>query len=420
LVRIEELVNFFSYSDPAPEGSDPIAIQTEFAECPWNADHALARIALRAKPIDIAKRPPSNLVFLIDVSGSMQTPDRLPLVKAAMRMLALQLGENDRIAIAVYAGNAGLVLDSTNGLRRAEIASAIDQLEAGGSTNGGEGIQLAYDLAQKNMIRNGSNRVILATDGEFNVGITERDDLIKLIEAKAKSGVFLNVLRVGDENSKDAEMEQLADKGNGMYAFVDTLDEAKRVLVDQIGGTLVTVAKDVKVQVDFNPALVSSFRQVGYENRHLENEDFANDAKDAGEMGAGHSVTAFYELDLRRDDDAKIMTKKGFDAITVRVRYKQPDGDASKLIERPCASFPSRFGDASADFRFSAAVAALGMILRDSPHKGNATLDAVIEIANSAIGNDRSGYRKEFVDLIRSYKEQSAILNAPQPAGRPD
>jgi Ca-activated chloride channel family protein len=405
-VRIEELVNFFTYDDPTPKGADPLAIHVEVADCPWNRDHALARIALRAKPIDLAKRPPSNLVFLVDVSGSMDQPDKLPLVKAAMRMLARELGENDKIAVVVYAGNAGLVLEPTRGHRRAEVASAIDQLEAGGSTNGGEGISLAYDLAAKNFISNGTNRVILATDGDFNVGVTDRGDLVKLIEGKSKTGVFLNVLGVGQGNLKDATMEQLADKGNGVYAYLDTLEEAKRVLVDQIGSTLVTVAKDVKIQVDFNPTRVKSYRQIGYENRHLANEDFANDAKDAGEIGAGHSVTALYELELPPlDDKLAIATKKGEDLFTVRVRYKEPTGSTSKLMERPVGDFPRPFADASVDYRFSASVAAFGMILRHSPHKGTATLDGVLETAGAAIGPDKAGYRKEFLDLVRRAKE---------------
>ena len=297
-VRIEEMLNYFPYRDAPPSDADevPFAVHTEVAGCPWNAEHRLVRIGIAARPIDQSRRPPSNLVFLIDVSGSMDQADKLPLVKWGLQRLVEQLGENDRVAIVVYAGASGLVLPSTSCINKAQVMSAIDQLQAGGSTNGGAGIQLAYDLAAKKFIKNGTNRVILATDGDFNVGITDRDQLIKLIQAKAKSGVFLSVLGFGTGNLKDANLEQLADKGNGHYAYIDSPREAYRVLVEEMGSTLITVAKDVKIQVDFNPAQVAEFRLIGYENRIMAHQDFKDDTKDAGEIGAGHHVTALYEI----------------------------------------------------------------------------------------------------------------------------
>ncbi len=295
-VRIEELLNYFTYNDPPPTGDDPFSVNCEVARCPWNADHRLARIGLLGKPIDNDKRPPSNLVFLIDVSGSMNFPNKLPLVKAALRMLVEQLGENDRVAMVVYAGASGLVLPSTSCDRKVEILSAIEQLQAGGSTNGGAGIELAYRQAVENFIKNGTNRVLLATDGDFNVGVTNPDQLTRLIEAKARSGVFLSVLGFGTGNLKDATLETLSGKGNGNYAYIDTPQEARKVFVEQISGTLVTIAKDVKIQVEFNPARVGTYRLIGYENRVMRNEDFHDDTKDAGEIGAGHHVTALYEL----------------------------------------------------------------------------------------------------------------------------
>jgi Ca-activated chloride channel family protein len=406
-VRIEEMINYFTYDDPAPSpGSDPIAIRAEIAECPWNRDHALLRVNLKTRPVDVAGRPRANLVFLVDVSGSMDQPDKLPLVKASLRMLAQQLGENDKVAIVVYAGNAGLVLDSTSGLRRHEIASAIDQLEAGGSTNGGEGIHLAYQLARKHFVQGGQNRVILATDGDFNVGVTDRDALVELVAEQARNQIFLNVLSVGQGNLKDAMMEQIADKGNGVYAHLDSLDEARRVLVEQIGGTLVTVAKDVKLQLQFNPSRVREYRLIGYENRKLAHEDFADDRKDAGEMGAGHAVTAFYELQLDQNREGNIAQKQLIeDVVQIRVRYQPPAGGASKLIEAAVGDLPRPYALASADFRFGAAVASFGMLLRQSPHRGNASLDAVAELAGAALGPDKAGDRKEFVSLVRRARE---------------
>ncbi len=295
-VRIEEMINYFPYHDIAPHEEGRFRVGVEVARCPWNADHRLARISLKAREMDRGKRPPSNLVFLLDVSGSMAAPNKLPLLRTAMKMLVDALGENDRVAIVVYAGAEGLALPSTSCMQKGEILSSLDQLQAGGSTNGGAGIKLAYDVAVQNFIQGGTNRVILATDGDFNVGVTGDADLIRLIEEKRKSGVFLSVLGLGEGNLQDKKMEGLADKGNGNYSYLDTAKEARKVLVEQIAGTLVTVAKDVKIQVEFNPAKVASYRLIGYENRLLANADFKDDAKDAGEIGAGHSVTALYEL----------------------------------------------------------------------------------------------------------------------------
>ena len=416
-VRIEELLNYFPYHDPPPAGDEPFAINIEVARCPWNADHRLARIGLMGKPIANDKRPPSNLVFLIDVSGSMDQPNKLPLLKAALRMLVEQLGENDRVALVVYAGASGLVLPSTSCRHQPEILSALDQLRAGGSTNGGAGIQLAYDQAVQNFIPNGTNRVILATDGDFNVGVTSQGELIRLIEAKATSRVFLSVLGFGMGNIKDSTLERLADKGNGHYAYIDTLREARKELVEQLGATLVTIAKDVKIQVEFNPARVGAYRLIGYENRLLRNEDFHDDTKDAGEIGAGHHVTALYELvppgpeavkpaglgPLKYQRPAEPVGSSR-ESLTVKLRYKQPDGDTSRLIERGVVDEGLDVSRASPDFQFAGAVAGFGMLLRDSPEKGTLTFDGVLELAGSSLGDDASGYRQEFLELVRKAK----------------
>jgi Ca-activated chloride channel family protein len=343
------------------------------------------------------KRPPSNLVFLIDVSGSMKTMDKLPLLRAGMKLLVDALGENDSVAIVVYAGTEGLALPPTSCSRKSEILSTIDQLEAGGSTNGGKGIELAYDLAVRHFIKGGTNRVILATDGDFNVGITSRAELDRLIEAKRKSDVFLSVLGFGQGNVRHDQLESLANKGNGQYAYIDTLREARKVLVEQMGGTLVTIAKDVKIQVEFNPAMATSYRLIGYENRMLQAQDFADDAKDAGEIGAGLSVTALYEIVPADRDQANPADWM----MDFRLRFKAPDGDASRLIERRVVDDRRDFAAASDDFKFASAVAGFGMMLRDSAHKGNLSWPAVEEIAAGAASRDRSGYRGEFLDLVR-------------------
>jgi Ca-activated chloride channel homolog len=417
-VRIEELVNYFTYDYPSPSGGRPIAASIAVTAAPWNPRNRLVRIGVRARDVDSGRRPASNLVFLIDVSGSMGTPQKLPLVKSGLKMLVDQLGENDVVSIVVYASASGLVLPPTHGDRKDVIARALDDLEAGGSTNGGAGIQLAYRQATANFIRGGVNRVILVTDGDFNVGITDQSNLTRLIEERAKSGVFLSVLGFGMGNLKDSTMERLADTGNGHYAYIDTLSEARKVLVEQVSGTLVTVAKDVKMQVDFNPAKVEAYRLIGYENRVLRPEDFNNDLKDAGDMGAGHTVTALFEIVPRGGTvpgpsvDPSVFqpatqtapppaTTNSNDLLVLRVRYKLPDASESTRMDIPLADRDVAFSRADADFRFAAAVAAFGMILKDSPYRGNATLAWVLDTAAASQGRDRGGYRDEFVSLVR-------------------
>jgi len=425
-VRIEELINYFTYDYPQPNDDKPFSVQADVAGCPWEASHRLVRIGLRGKEIAADKRGASNLVFLLDVSGSMMPPERLPLVKQAMRLLVEKLTENDRVAIVVYAGNSGMVLPSTSGDHKERILDALENLKAGGSTNGAEGIQLAYSVAQKNFIKGGVNRVILATDGDFNVGVTSQGDLIRLIQEKAKDGVFLSVLGVGTDNLKDSTMQKLADKGNGNYAYLDSLDEARKVLVQQMNGTLVTIAKDVKIQVEFNPARVQSYRLIGYEKRMLRKEDFNNDKVDAGEIGAGHTVTALYEVvpagaavdpaaSVPPLDRLKYGAKEpeatngsaasdNAEMMTVKLRYKRPDSDKSELLEHVVTDSGTGFAKASPDFKFAAAVAEFGMLLRDSEHKGNVSLGAVLELAQEGKGADSNGYRAGFIELVRKAK----------------
>ena len=415
-VRIEEMINYFTYDDPQPSGNNPIGATIEAAAAPWNPRHRLVRIGIKARDIDTRRRPPGNLVFLLDVSGSMQPPERLPLLKQGMRMLVEQLTANDRVTVVTYAGATGVALRPTRGDQKDVILSLIDSLQAGGSTNGGSGIRLAYEQASANFISGGVNRVILATDGDFNVGITDRSALLRLIEEKAKTGVFLSVLGVGMGNYKDATLEMLADKGNGNFAYLDTLNEARKVLVDQMSGTLVTVAKDVKIQVEFNPAVAGAYRLIGYENRALRNEDFNNDLKDAGDMGAGHTVTALYEivprgvaidapgidpLKYQQPAAAPPARNASNETLTVKVRYKEPAGSDSKVLEFPLVDREQTFARASSDFRFAAAVASFGMILRDSPYKGTSTIDSVLSMAEDSIGADKNGYRQEFLQLVR-------------------
>ena len=417
-VRLEEIVNYFPYQDKPPTGDDPFAVTVEVADCPWQPGNRLARIGLKAKPIATDKRPQSNLVFLIDVSGSMNEPNKLPLVKSALKLLVGQLGESDRVGMVVYAGAAGVVLDSTNAVNKDRILAALDRLEAGGSTNGAGGLQQAYDLAVTHFIKGGTNRVILCTDGDWNVGTTSTDALVKLIEDKRKTGVFLSVFGFGMGNLRDEMMVKLAGKGNGNYGYIDTLREANKALVEQLGGTLVTVAKDVKIQVEFNPAAVKAYRLLGYEKRALAAKDFADDTKDAGEMGAGHVVTALYELvpvggavaapagdGLRYQPNAapKASAPAGDpakEAFLVKMRHKKPDGDVSTLRELPVSNTTKPYKEASEDFRFSAAAASFALVLRDSAHKGNATLALAQELAESALRFDPSGYRAEFVQLL--------------------
>jgi Ca-activated chloride channel family protein len=414
-IRIEEMVNYFEYDNPGPAGDEPFAILTDVAGCPWAPDHRLVRIGLQGRRIETKNLPPSNLVFLIDVSGSMQPPNKLALIKAAFPLLVEQLRAQDRVAIVVYAGSSGLVLESTPGDHKRTILDALERLQAGGSTAGGEGIVLAYKVAQEHFTRKGNNRVILATDGDFNVGVTSDGELVRLIEEKRTSGVFLTVLAVGEGNLQDAKMEKLADHGNGNYAYLDDILEAQKVFVNEMGGTLVTIAKDVKIQVEFNPARVESYRLIGYENRMLKREDFEDDRKDAGELGAGHAVTALYEIvpaakttgaRTRKLRYTETRVRGGGAAsgelLTVRLRYKAPDGDVSREIERTAVDGGGAFASAPPDFRFAAAVAEFGMLLRDSAFKGGANLGHVIETARSARGHDPQGYRSEFVQLVET------------------
>ena len=416
-VRIEELVNYFTYDYARPTGGRPIGASMTVTAAPWNPRNRLLRVGIRARDVDEGRRPLSNLVFLIDVSGSMATPQKLPLVKSGLKLLVDQLGENDVVSIVVYAGSSGLALPPTRGDRKDAIARALDSLEAGGSTNGAAGIQLAYNQATANFIRGGVNRVILVTDGDFNVGITDQSQLTRLIEDRAKSGVFLSVLGFGMGNLKDSTMEKLADMGNGHYAYIDTLNEARKVLVEQVSGTLVTVAKDVKMQVDFNPAKVEAYRLIGYENRVLRPEDFNNDLKDAGDMGAGHTVTALFEIVPRGGTvpgapvDPSVFqpatraapppASNSRDLLVLRLRYKLPDAAESTRMDLPLADRDVKFSDADADARFAAAVAAFGMVLKDSPYRGTATLGWVLDTATTSAGQDRGGYREEFVSLVR-------------------
>ena len=416
-VRIEEFVNYFDYNYPQPEDETPFSVHNEVAVCPWNKEHRLVRIGLKGREVELENRPASNLVFLLDVSGSMNSPDKLPLVKKALKLLIEQLGENDRVAIAVYASASGLVLPSTTCDHANEILGALDRLNAGGSTNGGQGIQLAYATAIENFIEGGINRVILCTDGDFNVGISNRSDLSDLIIQKAKSDVFLSILGFGKGNYKDAEMEELTNKGNGNYAYIDSLNEAKKVLVEQAAGTLITIAKDVKIQVDFNPAKVQAYRLIGYENRLLNAEDFHDDTKDAGEIGAGHTVTAMYEIvpwgvdspagfaepSKYKKPSVSSSTNdivKSDELLTVRLRYKQPESDESIRFDVPLNDDNNSFDAASLDFQFAASVAEFGLLLRDSKYKGDASFENVRVLAIQNQGDDLHGYRSEFIQLV--------------------
>ena len=417
-VRIEELVNYFPYTYAEPEGDDPVAINAEVGPAPWKTQHRLVRIGLQARRLHLENLPSSNFVFLLDVSGSMMPENKLPLVRAAMRMLVNELRPKDHVAIVVYAGSAGLVLPSTAGDQKETILAAIDRLEAGGSTAGGAGIRRAYDEAVAHFIRGGNNRVILATDGDFNVGVSSDAEMVRLIEEKRQTGVFLTVLGVGEGNLQAAKMEKLADHGNGNYAYLDNILEARKVLVHELGGTLYTVAKDVKIQVEWNPARVRAYRLIGYENRMLRNEDFTDDKKDAGEVGSGHSVTALYEIipmgaesdeTVRVPDSLRYQQRSttpssvgGPELLFVKVRYKTPDGDRSRLLSKPVLANAGR--SPSVDFQFQTAVAEFGLLLRNSDHRGKATLDHVITTAREALGTDPEGYRAEFVRLAEAVR----------------
>jgi Ca-activated chloride channel family protein len=413
-IRIEEMVNYFPYSYPNPSRAEPVSIITGLGKAPWNRSHQLLMIGLKARPILLGDLPANNLVFLIDVSGSMMSDDKLPLVKSAFELLVNQLRPQDRVSIVVYAGNAGLVLPSTSGSEKTAILDAIARLEAGGSTAGGAGLRLAYDVAQKNFITGGNNRVILATDGDFNVGVSSDAEMVRLIEERRASGVFLTALGFGTGNLKDSKMEKLADHGNGHYAYVDNLLEAKKVFVRELGATLRTVAKDVKLQLEFNPSRVAAYRLIGYENRLLSDADFANDAKDAGDMGAGHAVTALYEIipaSAENDPDLPEATRlryqkmrsaapstKSGELLRLKLRYKEPDASKSSMITRVVMDNSQT---PAPDFRFAAAVAEFGMILRDSKYRKNASYRNVIETAGQTLGEDPDGLRSEFVELVK-------------------
>ena len=415
-IRTEELINYFSYDYPQPTGNDPVKITTEVGACPWNVKHRLVGIGLKAKEIPTDKLPVSNLVFLIDVSGSMYGPQRLGLVQSSLKLLVNNLRDEDRVAIVVYSGSAGEKLPSTSGSDKQKIREAIDELTAGGSTAGGAGIKLAYKIAKQNFVKGGNNRIILCTDGDFNVGVSSDEGLEKLIEQERKSGVFLTVLGYGMGNYKDSKMQVLAEKGNGNHAYIDNLQEANRVLVNEFGATMHTVAKDVKLQIEFNPSQVQAYRLIGYESRLLKDEDFNNDAKDAGEMGAGHTVTAFYEvvpagiksdftgkvddLKYQKTKPAPAVTNNSKELLTVKLRYKAPDGNTSKKIEQPLID--DKKEKVSSDFRFASAVAMFGQLLRDSDFKGDATYDKVISLAKTSLDNDEKGYRREFIRLAET------------------
>jgi Ca-activated chloride channel family protein len=415
-VRIEELVNYFPYDLPAPRGDAPIAVTSEVAAAPWRPEHRLVRIALQARPLDVEALPPSNLVFLVDVSGSMQSPDKLPLVKQALRLLVDRLRSEDHVALVVYAGNAGLVLPPTPGSDKARIAEAIDRLEAGGSTAGGAGLELAYRVARQHFRRGGNNRVVLATDGDFNVGPSSDAEMERLVEARRSEGTYLTVLGFGTGNYQDAKMKKIAKIGNGNYAYVDDLAEARKVLVHEMGATLHAVADDVKLQVEFNPAEVRGHRLIGYEGRLLRDEDFADDAKDAGEVGAGHAVTALYEVvpvgarstvPLRGVDPGRYEGERPVattpahagELLHVQLRWKRPGEGTSRLLTHVVRA-PEGTGRPTTDFRFAAGVAAFGMALRESPHRGSATLQMAHELASGALGRDEGGHRAEFVRLV--------------------
>jgi Ca-activated chloride channel family protein len=418
-IRTEELVNYFSYEYPEPEKKEPFSMTTEYSAAPWEPSHGLIRIAIQGKHLALDKLPPCNLVFLIDVSGSMDEPNKLPLVQSAFRLLVHQLRPEDFVSIVVYASRAGLILPPTSGKEKTKILSAIDELEAAGSTAGGEGILLAYKTAESSFLPKGNNRIVWATDGDFNVGVSNTADLVRLVEEKREKGVFLSVLGFGMGNIKDSRLEQLADKGNGNYAYIDNFTEARRVLVGQMAGTLFTIAKDVKIQVEFNPVSVKAYRLIGYENRLLKSEDFSNDKKDAGELGAGHSVTAFYEIvpvgvsiELPHVDSLRYQVRtvsressRADELMLLKLRYKPPSDTTSVLRILPIHSRPLRFGQTTADFKFATAVVEFAMILRDSPFKGKASFDALIDRAQSSLGKDPEGYRSEFVRLARVAKD---------------
>ena len=425
-IRVEEMINYFDYQYPQPQSKDPIAIVTEITNCPWQPQHKLLHVGIQAKKIKTDNLPASNLVFLLDVSGSMSSTNKLPLVISAMKLLVNNLREKDKISIVVYAGSAGMVLPPTNGNNKTTIYEALDRLHAGGSTARGAGIKLAYNIAKENFIRGGNNRVILATDGDFNVGVRNENDLETLIVAQRDKGVFLTCLGFGNGNYKDSKMELLADKGNGNYAYIDNILEAQKTLVTEFGGTIFTVAKDVKAQIEFNPHLVQGYRLVGYENRLLNNEDFTNDKKDAGDMGSGHSVTIIYEIipvgihtSLIPDNSTHLKyqpknnknvpdvvhAQRNEELATIKFRYKKPHGSRSSEMIHIIKGRSIHIQNASANARFSTSIAMYGMILKNSAYKGSMTYNNVLSLAKNARGNDTEGYRSEFIRLVRTTRD---------------
>ncbi|MBX2873430.1 MAG: VWA domain-containing protein [Saprospiraceae bacterium] len=414
-VRIEEMVNYFSYDYPAPNGKHPFSLTTEVAAAPWNKEHMLVHIGMQGKKLDLDNLKASNFVFLIDCSGSMGDSNKLPLLKKSLRILLEQLGDQDRIAVVAYAGAAGLVLPSTPATEKRKILAALDKLDAGGSTAGGEGIQLAYEVAKENLIVDGNNRVILATDGDFNVGVSSSSDLVRLIEEKRKDNIYLTICGLGMGNYKDGRMEQISNAGNGNYFYIDDIREAEKVFGREMRANMFTIAKDVKLQVEFNPAAVKAYRLIGYENRRLANEDFDDDLKDAGELGAGHTVTALYEIipqgsaeEVRLSADLKYQQTSLSDQalnsqelLTLKLRYKPLDAEKSILLEEVIANQRAQFDASSDNFQFSAAVAGFGLLLRESRFKGDITYERVAAIARQSIGADPNGDRAEFVQLVR-------------------
>ncbi|MCY1013108.1 VWA domain-containing protein [Nannocystis pusilla] len=430
-VRVEEMINYFTYAYPEPAGGQPFSVRTEVAACPWNDQARLVQIGIKGKSLAPAEIPPRNLVFLLDVSGSMSSPDKLPLLQRSLAMLVADIRPVDSVGIVVYAGAAGVVLEPT--ADRDKIVSAIDALYAGGSTNGGQGIEAAYALAERAFRKGGINRVILATDGDFNVGVSSEGELQRLIERKRDSGIFLSVLGFGTGNVKDSTMEMLADKGNGNYAYIDGLQEARKVLVEQAGATLVTIAKDVKIQVEFNPLKVGAYRLVGYENRVLAHQDFNDDSKDAGEIGAGHTVTALYEvlppgaegavpgvdpLRYQQPKAAPAPASASAELMHVKLRYKQPEGEGSQLT-MPVADPGHALDAASEDLRFAAAVAMFGMKLRNSEHARGVTYKQIRGLAEGALGSDARGYRRGMLALLGlAAGQQGEPLEAPATVAR--
>lgn len=412
-VRIEEMINYFDYDYPQPKGTDPFSVTTEISESPWNAGLKLVHIGLQARKISTDNLPASNLVFLIDVSGSMSDQNKLPLLKQAFKLLVDQIRPQDKISIVVYAGAAGVVLTPTSGNNKIKIKEALDALQSGGSTAGGEGINLAYKLAQDNFVPKGNNRIILATDGDFNVGASSEGELQRLVEEKRKGGVFLSILGFGMSNYKDSHIETLADKGNGNYAYIDNIQEAQKVFIHEFGGTLFTLAKDVKLQIEFNPVHVQAYRLIGYENRAMKNEEFHDDKKDAGDMGSGHSVTAIYEIVptgvtspyLQKTDALKYQKTDALvdsqELLTLKVRFKKPDSEKSVLLDFPVKNVSQPLASTSDNFRFAASVAEFGLLLRQSEYKGNAHYNEAIKRAKTAFGRDEEGYRSEFVRLVK-------------------